>query len=338
MLVRNAKDAISYRLVDKLCYDDEMRASLLEDLETDELNLISYRDYSKSFTSISKGSSRIAVVVASGDIVGGEGGWDMIGDEKFVKTLRELRENDDIKAVVLRVNSPGGSYLASDAIWREVKLLTEKKPVIASMSDYAASGGYYISMAADTIVAHPNTITGSIGIFSIIFNVKELMNKHLGITTDGVKTGVYSDLFTMDRPLDETEKSIIQTEVNNNYDTFIRKAAEGRDMTEEEVRSVASGRVWTGSQALEKGLVDVLGDFNTAVELAAEKAGIADDYRLRYYPPQQTFMDVLLGNESVKNHVLQDELGVFYPYVKELKRLERMQGVQARSPYLIEIH
>ena len=338
MLVRNPESALSYGLVDKLYYDDEMRSSLMEAMGSDELNLISYRDYSKSFTTVNRGSNRIAVVVAAGDIVGGEGGWDMIGDEKFVKTLREIRENDDIKAVVLRVNSPGGSYLASDAIWREVKLLSDEKPVIASMSDYAASGGYYISMAADTIVAHPNTITGSIGIFSILFNVKELMNRHLGLTTDGVKTGIYSDLYTMDRPLTDAERSIIQTEINNNYDTFIRKAAEGRNMTEEDIRKVASGRVWTGSQALENGLVDVLGGFRTAVEIAAEKAGVSDDYRLRYYPPQQTFMDVLLGNETVKSQVLQEELGIFYPYVKEWQRLERMQGVQARSPYLIEIH
>jgi protease-4 len=338
MLVRNPEDALSRKLVDKLVYNDEMREALKDEIDADELNLISYRGYANSFATFEQGRNRIAVVVASGEIIGGKGGWDMVGDVEFVKALREIRENENIKAVVLRVNSPGGSYLASDAIWREVKLLADEKPVIASMSDYAASGGYYISMAADTIVAHPNTITGSIGIFSILFNMKELMNKHLGMTTDGVKTGMYSDLYTSDRPLNPDEKEIIQTEVNKNYDTFIRKAAEGRSMSEEAIRKVASGRVWTGTQAVENGLVDILGDFNTAVEIAAEKAGVADDYRLRYYPPQQSFMDVLLGNSNVKTLIMQEELGTLYPYIQEMKKLERMQGVQARSPYLLEIH
>ena len=338
MLVRNPALALEYGLVDQLAYDDEMRSHLNEKTEGDDLHLISYDSYRNSYIEPAGGKNRIAVVVASGDIVGGAGGWEMVGDAKFVKTLREIRENDNIMAVVLRVNSPGGSALASDAIWREVKLLSEVKPVIASMSDIAASGGYYIAMAADTIVAQPNTITGSIGIFSIIFNAQELLNDKLGITTDGVKTGMYADLYTSDRPLTDQEKNIIQAEVNKKYDTFVRKAAEGRGMEDDAIRAVASGRVWTGDQALRHGLVDVLGGFDTAIGIAAEKAGISDDYRLRYYPPQQSFMDVLLGNEDMSEQILAEELGQLYPFIREVKQLERLKGTQARLPYVLEIH
>ncbi len=338
MLVQNPQDALARRLVDKLTYDDEVRADIGAEVGAEELNLVTYSDYRNSYASFGSTKNRIGVVVASGDIVGGKGNWDMIGSDQFVKTLRELRENDNIKAIVLRVNSPGGSYLASDAIWREVKLASEVKPVIASMSDYAASGGYYISMACDTIVAHPNTITGSIGIFSILFNVQELMNDKLGLTMDGVATGMYSDLYTSDRPLTDNEKSIIQSEVEKNYDTFIRKAAEGRNMSEEALRAIASGRVWSGDQALENGLVDVLGDFNTAVSIAAEKAGIADDYNLRFYPPQKSFFEVLMGNSEAEAAVMEKELGSLYPVFQQLKKMETMTGVQARLPYKIEIH
>ncbi len=338
MLVQNPQDALARRLVDKLTYDDEVRADIGAEVGAEELNLVTYSDYRNSYASFGSTKNRIGVVVASGDIVGGKGNWDMIGSDQFVKTLRELRENDNIKAIVLRVNSPGGSYLASDAIWREVKLASEVKPVIASMSDYAASGGYYISMACDTIVAQPNTITGSIGIFSILFNVQELMNDKLGLTMDGVATGMYSDLYTSDRPLTDNEKSIIQSEVEKNYDTFIRKAAEGRNMSEEALRAIASGRVWSGDQALENGLVDVLGDFNTAVSIAAEKAGIADDYNLRFYPPQKSFFEVLMGNNEAEAAVMEKELGSLYPVFQQLKKMETMTGVQARLPYKIEIH
>ncbi len=338
MLVQNPQDALARRLVDKLTYDDEVRADIGAEVGAEELNLVTYSDYRNSYASFGSTKNRIGVVVASGDIVGGKGNWDMIGSDQFVKTLRELRENDNIKAIVLRVNSPGGSYLASDAIWREVKLASEVKPVIASMSDYAASGGYYISMACDTIVAQPNTITGSIGIFSILFNVQELMNDKLGLTMDGVATGIYSDLYTSDRPLTDNEKSIIQSEVEKNYDTFIRKAAEGRNMSEEALRAIASGRVWSGDQALENGLVDVLGDFNTAVSIAAEKAGIADDYNLRFYPPQKSFFEVLMGNNEAEAAVMEKELGSLYPVFQQLKKMETMTGVQARLPYKIEIH
>ncbi len=301
---------------------------------------MSYDDYRNSYSASRTGKNRIAVIVATGDIVQGKGGNEIIGSDEFIKTLRQAREDDRTKAIVLRVNSPGGSYLASDEIWREVKLASEEKPVIASMSNYAASGGYYIAMASDTIVAQPTTITGSIGIFSILFNAQEMFEDKLGITFDGVKTGEYSDLYTSSRAVRPEEREIIQREIENNYDTFIRKASEGRGMSDADMRQIASGRVWTGMQAIENGLVDVLGGMPTAVDIAAVKAGIAEDYYLRYYPPQKSVLDELLGTSSasVREAALKEELGMLYPYVRELKKIEQMRGVQARCLYSLEIN
>ena len=340
MDVQNAQLAYEAGLVDGLTYSDEFMDVLQERTGLEELNLVSYGDYTNSYNPSYSSKNKIAVIMASGDIVTGKGGNEIIGSDEFIKTIKKAREDQGIKAIVLRVNSPGGSYLASDAIWREVKLAAETKPVIASMSNYAASGGYYIAMAADTIVAQPNTITGSIGIFSILFNAQELFEDKLGITFDGVKTGQFSDIYTSNRPLRPEERAIIQKEVENNYDTFIRKAAEGRDMDEAQMRKIASGRVWTGHQALDNGLVDVLGGLQTAVEIAADKAGISEEYNLRYYPPQKSLLEELLGMDeaSVKENALKHELGTMYPIFKEVKKLQRLEGAQARMPYSIEIN
>jgi protease-4 len=340
MDVRNPETALEKGLVDGLLYSDELMEVLKEQSGNDDLSLVSYSDYTNSYNPSYSSKNKIAVIMASGDIVMGEGGNEIIGSDKFVKTIRKAREDDGIKAIVLRINSPGGSYLASDAIWREVKLAAEVKPVIASMSNYAASGGYYIAMAADTIVAQPTTITGSIGIFSILFNVQELFEDKLGITFDGVNTGRYSDLYASNRPVSTEERAIIQREVESNYDTFIRKAAEGRNMDEAELRSLASGRVWTGLQSMENGLIDVLGGLETAVDIAAEKAGIADEYNLRYYPPQKTVLEELLGMDqaSMSQSAIKEELGAAYPIYREVQKLKRLEGVQARTPYSIEIN
>ena len=340
MDVRNPETALEKGLVDGLLYSDELMEVLKEQSGNDDLSLVSYSDYTNSYNPSYSSKNKIAVIMASGDIVMGEGGNEIIGSDKFVKTIRKAREDDGIKAIVLRINSPGGSYLASDAIWREVKLAAEVKPVIASMSNYAASGGYYIAMAADTIVAQPTTITGSIGIFSILFNVQELFEDKLGITFDGVNTGRYSDLYSSNRPVSTEERAIIQREVESNYDTFIRKAAEGRNMDEAELRSLASGRVWTGLQSMENGLIDVLGGLETAVDIAAEKAGIADEYNLRYYPPQKTVLEELLGMDqaSMSQSAIKEELGAAYPIYREVQKLKRLEGVQARTPYSIEIN
>jgi protease-4 len=218
-------------------------------------------------------------------------------------------------------------------MWREIKLASEKKPVIASMSDVAASGGYYLAMACDTILAQPNTITGSIGVFAMIFNIKDFLGNKLGITTDNVKTGHLSDLYSMTGPLNDYEKQYIQKGTDQAYKAFISKAAEDRSMGIDEMEPFASGRIWTGDEALENGLIDILGDLDDAIGIAAEKAGVAEDYRIRVYPiqkdPIEELLQALSGDSEAR--VLSKKLGVFYPYVQSLETLKELQGIQARS-------
>ncbi|MDH5476648.1 MAG: signal peptide peptidase SppA, partial [Cyclobacteriaceae bacterium] len=339
MKVRSAKDAVDYGLVDALYYKDEFLATLREQLDiesTDDIESISYDDYKKSFSTYKKSSNQIAVIVAEGEIVRGEAEQGMIGGEKFARELRKARENDKVKAVVVRINSPGGDFIASDMMWREVQLTAMEKPIIASMSDYAASGGYYMAMACDTIFAQPNTITGSIGIFGMIFNMEKLMNDKLGITTDPVNTGEYSGMMTMSRPLTSQEKNIIQKQLERGYDTFTSKAAEGRKMPIEELLKVASGRVWTGEQAFENGLVDVMGGLDDAIAHAAEKAGVGEDYKLRFYPKYQPLIERLMNTkQEIRTSLVKQELGEMYSYLKEIKKINRYNGIQTRMPYEI---
>ncbi|AHM59590.1 signal peptide peptidase sppa, 67k type [Flammeovirgaceae bacterium 311] len=344
MLVRRAEDALKYKIVDELGYLDQIHAEMrnilgIED-DTEKINTIGYKKYRKAFKPGGSGSDRVAVIVATGDIISGSGDKESIGSDKFAKLIRDARLNDRVKAVVLRINSPGGSALASDVIWREVILTSQTKPIIASMSDLAASGGYYMAMGCDTIVAQPNTITGSIGIFGVLFNAQEFMTDKLGITTDVVQTGELSNLYRVTRPLSPYERSIIQLSVEEGYDSFTRKAAEGRNMSVEQLREVASGRVWSGLEAKDRGLVDILGGLDDAVKIAAGKAGLEEgNYRLRYYPEKKSFLEELFGNleEDMETKALQREFGVFYPYVKQFQKLQRFEGVQARLPYELVI-
>ncbi len=343
MLVRLPEDAETYGLVTRVAYEDEMKDLIREELGVDQDVKLRFINSSNYIEAISMeggdySSNRIAVIVATGNIVMGEGGED-VGGEKFAREIRKARENDRIKAIVLRVNSPGGSLTASDIIWREIMLTKGVKPVIASMSDLAASGGYFIAMPCDTIVAQPNTITGSIGIFGMLFNFEEFLEDKLGITNDVVSTGEFSDIFTVSRPLTEYEKSIIQEGVDRGYQTFTTKAAEGRGMTVEELKKVASGRVWTGEQALGNGLVDVLGGFNTAVNIAAKAAGVEDDYRLSYHPPMENFLEQLMKKASgeVDAYYLKQHFGEVAPYVESINKLKSLQGIQARLPFDLNI-
>ncbi len=341
MLVRDAETAIQYKLITSISYEDDAQEaikSLLKLKKDDKVEYIGFKNYSKiaKAKGAKKGKNRIAVIVAEGEIVDGQGDNTNIGGDRFAEEIRKARLNKDIKAVVLRINSPGGSALASDIMWREVQLLKKEKPVIASMSDLAASGGYYMAMGCDTIVAQPNTITGSIGIFGVLFEAEDLLKNKIGVTTDRVNTGVFSDLGNPSRKMTEAEKQIIQNQVNRGYEIFTSKAAQGRNMPLEDLLKVASGRVWTGAQAKEKGLVDVLGNLDDAIALAAQKAGVADDYRIRIYPAQKSFIDRLLKRsspESVKQKMLQDEMGEFYTYYQQAKRLQNLRGIQARLPF-----
>lgn len=336
MLVRLPEDAVENGLVSAIAYEDEMRA-LLKNNSDDELNLITFERYGRAGIQANELSgNKIAVIIANGDIVMGEV-EDEVGGDQFAREIREARESESVKAIVLRVNSPGGSLTASDIIWRELMLTKGKKPIIASMSDVAASGGYYISMPCDTIVAQPNTITGSIGIFGILFNFGDFLENKLGITNDKVSTGEFSDIMTVTRSLSDYERQIIQNQVEKGYRTFITKAAEGRDMPVATLESVAGGRVWTGIQAKERGLVDVIGSFEDAVKIAAEKAGIADNYRLSFYPRQKPFVEKILTELSEAKINLTKVETPFTRYIEQLESLQRMQGIQARLPGKLDI-
>jgi protease-4 len=337
MLVRKPKDAVTYKLATALKYEDEVHSILKEKLglkEEDQISTINATELggqakSKNITS----ANRIAVILAEGEIVDGnaEGA---ISSEKFAKEIRKARKDENIKAIVLRVNSPGGSILASDVIWREMSEAKKAKPVIVSMGEVAASGGYYISAPADTIVAQPNTITGSIGIFGILFNVQELVNDKLGVTTDVVSTGELSDFGNMARPLTEVERTIIQSSVEDGYETFISRVAEGRGMHPDSVRKIASGRVWTGTQAKSRGLVDVLGGLETAIGIAAAKIKAGEDYRVVYFPEKKPWFEELMLNfsDQVQVRILQSQLGEQYPLYQKIQKLKNYQGVQVRMP------
>jgi len=341
--IRLKGDAVAYGLVDDTLYFDQVDDRFREQLELEEddkVNYISISSYNNSFKEKSKSKNRIAIIVGEGPIVSGNGEeGSSIGSDKYAKLIREARKNDKVKAVVLRVNSPGGSFLASDIIWREVELTSRVKPVIASMSDVAASGGYYISMAADTIVAEPTTITGSIGIYSMLPDLSGFLENKLGITSDRVKSGEYSDLYTVTRPLEAHEVAIMQGDINEGYEVFTSKAAQGRRMSQDKLKEIAKGRVWTGVQAIDNGLVDVLGGLDEAIQIAAEKAEISDDYRIVYYPETKDIFEQLMVNLSggAKVKLLKNEMGTFYPYIEKIKEINEMVGIQARMPFDIEI-
>jgi len=345
-LVQNAKDAVEQKLADKLYYKDQVLDDLkdrlgLEDAKKIKLvSMVKYTDAPKPKKKDDKGlaKDKIAIIYASGSIEGGEGDDQTIGSDRISKAIRKARLDDKVKAIVLRVNSPGGSALASDVIWREVVLAKAVKPVVASMGDVAASGGYYISCAADTIVASPNTITGSIGVFGLMFNMKNMFNNKFGITIDTVKTNHYADIGTPFRALTQAERDIIQNSVNDIYDAFIGKVAEGRGLTKAQVDSIGQGRVWSGADAINIGLVDVIGGMEKSIEIAAKMAKL-DNYRVAEYPEQKepfkAFMEELQGGGE--DALIKRQLGENYRYFKSLDNLRKMEGIQARLPYDIYI-
>jgi len=341
--VRDADDAVKYKLADAKLYKDELLSDLRKRLkisEKDEISFVSLLDYNKKIKDDASGSE-IAVLYAAGEIVDGEGaGPGEIGGDKFSRELRKLREDDAVKAVVLRVNSPGGSALASDIIWREVILTKKVKPVIVSMGDLAASGGYYISAAADSIFAEPTTITGSIGVFGVIPNFQNLMNNKIGVHYDGVKTGKFADLMTsFDRPLTAEERDIIQREVDKVYGTFTKVVADGRKLSIADVDSIGQGRVWTGAQGVSNKLVDRLGNLDAAIQAAAKKANLTN-YKVSQYPEKEDPFTSILNNskEKVQVWVAKEQMGEYYRYFDVMKKATAQTGVQARLPYSVEIH
>ena len=340
-LLRNAQDAMDLKMVDGLKYKDEVLAELksLTGIKPEkDIKSVNIADYPLSPKEGNSSSNRIALVYANGEITGGEGNDEVIGSDRISRAIRKARTDDKVKAVVLRVNSPGGSALASDVIWREVVLTKKVKPIIVSMGDVAASGGYYIACAADSIFAQPNTITGSIGVFGIIPNMKNFFNNKLGITFDGVKTGQYADLGTVSRPLTEAERLIIQNEVNKIYSGFTQKVATGRKKTQAYIDSIGQGRVWSGTEALNNGLVDRLGNIEDAINSAAKKAKL-DDYKVVEYPSQIDPFQSLFNDtgDKVRTYFTRRELGEHYTYYQQVKAALSLTGIQARMPYNISI-
>ncbi|PTM11105.1 MAG: signal peptide peptidase SppA [Bacteroidetes bacterium] len=336
LLIRRAEDAVERGVADAIHYRNEVIRKLeaITGAEEDELETISASDLNKSPEKLSRPTSRdrVAVLYATGDI--GSESSNGIQDAAMVEEIEKLRENDRVKAVVLRVDSPGGGVFASEEIRHNLELLQEEKPLIVSMSNVAASGGYWISMPADTIVAHENTITGSIGIFGIFFNVQGFMENKTGIRADIVKTGRYSDLPNPARSMTRGERAIFQELIEEGYDQFIDVVADGRQMEESRVREIAEGRVYSGRRALELGLVDLLGGLDLAVEIAAQKAGL-EEYRVSEYPAQQSFVEQLFSDmgASARTRTLKNELGPLYPLYEQAQSVLKNQGVQARMPY-----
>ncbi len=341
-----ATAAVDYKLIDGAKYLDEVEAILrpLVDKKADEtVPYLSLNEYAEKLDD-DAGDSRIAVLFAEGEIVDGKGGDYQIASSPMVKTIRQISNDDKIKAVVLRVNSPGGSALASEVILRELQLLKKKKPLIVSMGDVAASGGYYISSAADSIFAMPNTITGSIGVFSMMFNVGDALNSKLGVTFDEVKTAPYAGFPTAMRAFTPQEEAMMQSSVDTIYHVFKSRVATGRHMNIDLVDSFAQGRVWTGTDALTIGLVDGIGNLDRALQSAAAKAKISN-YKVVTYPDQvdqfKSMLKKLKGNPLAAAGVqqaIQQELGPDYVYYEQVQWMRRINGkAQMAMPWRPDI-
>lgn len=341
--VGSAEEAKEKGLITDIGYYDSFEKALKEELGLDEdkkIGFVELKKYStaKKYVESGNRNNRIAVIVGQGTIYSGEGNSDSIGSDSWIEELRKAAKDKKVKAIVLRINSGGGSALASDVMWREIELAKKEKPVYASMGDYAASGGYYMAMGCDTIVANPTTVTGSIGIFGMLFNAQELMNNKLGITFDGVETHEHSDFPSLVSEMPETEKRMIQNMVNKGYERFTRKAAAGRKMELAKLKSLAGGRVWTGVQAKENGLVDVLGNLEDAVKLAAKRTGIEEDYQVRYYPKPKTDIELVMErlNAKIEGNI-DSKLGIMLPLAKKIEELQSMERLQAKLPYYVVI-
>lgn len=339
--IRQAEDAVALKVIDGLKYKDEVDAFIRKQLGIEEKEKIAFVNMGKmknvkGNTSIS--DNKIAVVYCVGDIAGGEGDDETMGSDRIAETIKKVREDDSYKALVLRINSPGGSALASDVMWREISLCKKKKPVIVSMGAVAASGGYYIAAPADVIVAQPNTITGSIGVFGLMINAKDLLNNKLGIKIETVKFGEFSDLGSPDRPLNEAERKVIQSAIDRVYTDFVKRVSEGRKMTTAQVDSIAQGRVWSGIEAKQVGLVDEFGGLDKAIEIAVKKAKLSE-HRVVNLPdlkdPFEEIFKSMSGEASA--YFMKQELGSNYQQYLDAKKALQYQGVQVRMPFTVEV-
>ncbi|TAD85678.1 MAG: signal peptide peptidase SppA [Bacteroidetes bacterium] len=343
--IKSVEDAVSNGLITAARYDDEVKSDIKSQLGLkpgDKINFISVTDYIKLGTWNSNTSAnKIALIYAEGDIVDGKTDGGQVGGETYSLLLRKARFDSSIKAVVLRVNSPGGSAVASEAIWREVGLCRKVKPVVVSMGDYAASGGYYISCAADSIFAQPSTLTGSIGVFIMYFNAQKMFNNKLGVSFDGVKTGPYADFGSISRPMTEAEKSHAQVEVDAIYANFLQRVADGRKLRVSAVDSISQGRVWSGKAALAIGLVDKMGGLQDAIDCAARMAKVSD-YELREWPFVKSFWEKLSSetdaSPTIGGYALQQQIGKQnFALLQQMKAFQAMAGVpQMRLPFALK--
>lgn len=345
--MKSVNDFKSNSYIDAVAYRDQFYSAMKKRMgvkDDHKVPLISEQKYAKSLEDLGSGSDRVAVVYASGDIIGGKGDGTQIAADDLAETLKNVRLDNKVKAVVLRIDSRGGSSLASDIIWREAKLLSAAKPLIVSMSDVAASGGYYIATPARKIVAEPTTITGSIGVFGLIPNAQKLLNDKLGIEFEYVGTGKHSDIGRIDRDMTLEEREYIESIIDKIYDTFLSRVAEGRKMTKEQVHEVAQGRVWTGVMAKEVGLVDELGGLEKAIEIAAKEANITE-YKLKEYPKVKDQLELIVnkmsGNTSFQSKVKEmakyTGFESYAHYLSEFEKFGTKHSVQAIMPFDISV-
>jgi protease IV len=350
LTIRNADDAVNYHMIDAKGYKDELISDIKQRIglgEKDKINTISMTDYYNNvkddFSSSNK--TKIAVVYCEGNIVEGKGAPGSIGGDKYADMIRKIRQDDNIKAIVVRMNSGGGSAIASESVWRELQLAKQGgKKIVCSMGDYAASGGYFIACAADSIFAEPNTITGSIGVFSMIPSFEKTMKTKLGITYDTVKTGKNSIGFSLFKDFSPDEAAFMQANTDRTYESFLQKVADGRHKTRDEIHAIAQGRVWLGTKGKEIGLVDYIGNLDQAIACAARMSGLSS-YATKEYPevkePFEQFMENLTGSEdktlSMKNSMIKSELGEFYGVYERIQMLKDLKGPQMKMYYDIEI-
>ena len=341
LLIQHPEDAVKLGMADGLKYDDEIETEFKKLIGNDEnLKFVTLEKYSNTpNVNVSTSEDKIAIIYCDGEIVSGESGDDNMGSETIAKAIKKVRLDDKYKAIVLRINSPGGSAMASDVIWREVVLAKKAKPIIVSMGSVAASGGYYIAAPADVIVAEPNTITGSIGVFGLMINAKELLNNRLGINVETVKFGEYADLGSIDRPLTTAERAIIQRGVDRIYDDFITKVAEGRKLKNEQVESIAQGRVWAAIDAKKIGLVDEFGGLDKAIAIAKTKAKITD-CRIINFPEMKDPIETLISDMSGQASMFLTKRSLTAEQFKlytDFEKLMHYRGVQARMSFNVNV-
>ncbi len=336
----NAEKSLELGLVDELYYKDQILNTLKGLTGSNKsINAIANAKYAKSFTDKNASKNEVAVIYASGQIFDGKGNEEGgIYSDNLTKIIRKAREDDNVKAVVLRVNSPGGSAMASGIIGRELDLTKEVKPLIVSMGNYAASGGYWISAKADYIFADPTTLTGSIGVFGTFPNIQGFMNKKVGLTFDVAKTNENADFGTLTQPLTPFQYAKLQEMVVKTYDDFTKRVAEGRGLRQTYVDSIGQGRVWAGADAIGLGLVDQLGDMEDAIAYAAQKAELGGDYKVVEMPKQKDFFTKLMeqmngSNTDKLDAAMKQKLGVYYNYLQGLDNLQKNTGIQARLPF-----